>query len=51
MSTIVDIRRLKFKARDARRITAAVMKHMTRTAGYIWDRLQNKYTQCKEVKK
>jgi hypothetical protein len=24
------------KARDARRITAAEMKYMTRTAGYAW---------------
>jgi len=31
------------KARDARRITAAEMKYMRRTAGYTWDRLQNKY--------
>jgi len=29
------------KASDARRITAAEMKYM-RTAGYTWDRLQNK---------
>jgi hypothetical protein len=28
------------KARDARRITAAEMKYMRRTAGYTWDRLQ-----------
>ena len=28
------IRRLKVKARDARRITAAEMKYMRRTAGY-----------------
>jgi len=26
------------KARDARRITAAEMKYMRRTAGYTWDR-------------
>ena len=25
-----------FKARDARRITAAEMKYMRRTAGYTW---------------
>ena len=31
------------KARDARRITAAEMKYMRRTAGYTWDRLQNKF--------
>ena len=29
------------KASDARRITAAEMKYMRRTAGYTWDRLQN----------
>jgi hypothetical protein len=34
------------KARDARRITAAEMKHVRRTAGYTWDRLQNKRTHC-----
>jgi len=38
------------KARDARRITAAQMKYMRRTAGYTWDRLQNKCTNCKGVK-
>jgi len=38
------------KARDARRITAAEMKYMRRTAGYSWDRLQNKCTNCKGVK-
>jgi len=32
------------KARDARRITAAEMKYMTRTAGLHLDRLQNKCT-------
>ena len=32
------------KASDARRITAAEMKYMRRTAGYTWDRLQNKCT-------
>jgi hypothetical protein len=31
------------KQMDARRITAAAeMKYMRRTAGYTWDRLQNK---------
>jgi len=39
------------KASDARRITAAEMKYMRRTAGYTWDRLQNKCTNCKGVKK
>ena len=38
------------KARDARRITAAEMKYTRRTAGYTWDRLQNKRTNCKGVK-
>jgi len=38
------------KARDARRITAAEMKYMRRTAGYTWDRLQDKCTNCKGVK-
>jgi len=38
------------KASDARRITAAEMKYMIRTAGYTWDRLQNKCTNCKGVK-
>jgi len=39
------------KASDARRITAAEMKYMRRTAGHTWDRLQNKCTNCKGVKK
>ena len=38
------------KASDARRITAAEMKYMRRTAGYTWDRLQNKCFNCKDVK-
>jgi hypothetical protein len=38
------------KARDARRITAAEMKYTRRTAGYIWNILQNKYTNCKGIK-
>ena len=38
------------KASDARRITATEMKYMRRTAGYTWDRLQNKCTNCKGVK-
>ena len=38
------------KASDARRITAAEMKYMRRTAGYTLDRLQNKCTNCKGVK-
>ena len=39
------------KASDARRITTAEMKYMRRTAIYTWDRLQNKFTHCKGVKK
>jgi len=35
------------KARDARRITAAEMKYMRRTAGYTWTDHKNKYTNCK----
>ena len=38
------------KARDARRITATEMKYMRITAGYTWDSLQNKWTNCKRVK-
>ena len=38
------------KARDARRITAAEMKYMRRTAGYTWDRLQNKFTHFKGIR-
>jgi hypothetical protein len=38
------------KARDARRITAAEMKCMRRTAGYTWDRLQNKFTHYKGIR-
>jgi hypothetical protein len=38
------------KARDAGRITAAEMKYRRRTAGYTWDRLQNKCTNCKGFK-
>jgi hypothetical protein len=38
------------KARDARRITAAAMKYMRRTAGYTWDRLQNKFKNFKRLK-
>jgi hypothetical protein len=39
------------KASDARRITAAEMKYMRRTAWIHLDRLQNKCTNCKGVKK
>jgi len=38
------------KASDPRRITAAEMKYMRRTAGYTWDRLQYKCTNCKVFK-
>jgi len=38
------------KARDARRITAAEMKYMRRTAGYTWTDHENKYTNCKGIK-
>jgi len=41
---------LTIKASDARRITAAEIKYKRRTAGYAWDRLQNKFTNCKGVK-
>jgi len=37
-------------ASDVRRITAAEMKYMRITAGYTWDRLKNKCTNCKGVK-
>jgi hypothetical protein len=37
------------KASDARRITAAEIKYMRITAGYTWDRLRNKCTNCKEL--
>jgi len=35
------------EASDARRITAADMKYMRRTAAYTWDRLKNKCTNYK----
>ena len=38
------------KASDARRITAADKKHRRRTAGYTWNRSQNKFTHCEGVK-
>jgi len=31
-------------------MTAAEMKYMRRTAGYTWDRSQNKCTNCKGAK-
>jgi ABC-type ATPase involved in cell division len=38
------------KARDTRRITAAEMKYMRRTAGYIWTDYKTKYTNRKRIK-
>ena len=38
------------KARDARRITAAEMKYVRRTAGYTWVRSQNKFTHCEGIR-
>jgi len=41
---------LTVKARDGRRITAAEVKYVRRTAGYTLDRLQNKQTNYKGIK-
>jgi ABC-type ATPase involved in cell division len=38
------------KARDARRITAAEMKYMRRTAGYIWTDYKINAQIAKELK-
>ena len=38
------------KARDARRITAAKMKYMRRTAGYIWTDYKTNAQITKELK-
>ena len=38
------------KARDARRITAAEMKYMRRTAGYIWTYYKTSAQIAKELK-
>jgi hypothetical protein len=38
------------KARDARRITAAEMKYYEKNSRISLDRLQNKYTNYKELK-
>jgi hypothetical protein len=38
------------KARDARRITAAEMKYMRRTARYTWTDYKNKFTHCKGIR-
>jgi len=35
--------KLGLAASDARRIIAAEMKYMRRSAGYSWDRLKNKW--------
>jgi hypothetical protein len=42
--------KLGLLARYARSKSAAEMKHMRITAGYTWDRLQHKYTNCKGTK-
>jgi hypothetical protein len=39
------------KVRDARRITAAEMKYMRRTAGYIWTNYRTNTQIAKEFKK
>jgi len=39
-----------FKARDARRIPAAEMKYMRRTAGYIWTDYRTNAQIAKELK-
>jgi hypothetical protein len=39
------------KARDARRISAAGNEVREKNSRIHWDRLQNKYTNCKGVKK
>ena len=39
-----------FKARDARRITAAEMKYMRRTAGYTWTDYKTNTQNTKELK-
>ena len=38
------------KARDARRITAAEMKYMRRTAGYTWTNYKTNITNYKGIK-
>jgi len=47
---IYDISRLRVKARDARRIRAAEMKYMRRTAGYIWTDYKTNAQIAKELK-
>jgi hypothetical protein len=41
---------LTVKERDARRITAAGMKYMRRTAGYTWTDYKTNKTNYKEIK-
>ena len=41
---------LTVKARDARRITAAEMKYMRRTAGYTWTDYKTNFTHCKGIR-
>jgi len=43
-------RLLKVKARDARRITAAEMNYMKRTAGYTWTHYKTNTQIAKELK-
>jgi hypothetical protein len=38
------------KARETRRITAAEMKYMRRTAGYIWTVYKTNAQNCKGIK-
>jgi hypothetical protein len=45
---IFHVSRQRVKARDTRRIRAAEMKYMRRTAGYTWT--DYKYTNGKELK-
>jgi len=47
---IYDISHLRVKARDGRRITAAEMKYMRRTAGYIWTDYKTNAQIAKELK-
>jgi hypothetical protein len=41
---------LDYEARDARRITAAEMKYMGRTTGYIWTDYKTNTQIAKELK-
>ena len=47
---IYYISSLRVKARDARRIAAAEMKYMRRTAGYIWTDYKTNVQIAKELK-